>query len=88
MGFRKLVLYGMDSCLAKDRMTKRFTGENVGTSKVIDIIVGGRRFFCNGALADQAAQFHRLLQALPGLRVEVKGDGLLAEIMKQRNLRG
>lgn len=88
MGFRKIVLYGMDSCLAKDKMTKRFTGETVGTSKVIDIIVGGRRFFCNGALADQAAQFQRLLQALPGLRVDVKGDGLLAEIMKQRNLRG
>lgn len=84
MGFRNAILYGFDSCLAKDRNTKRFTGEKVGDALILDVIVDGERFFCNGALADQAAQFQRLLQALPGMKVEVKGPGLLAAIMKAR----
>lgn len=87
MGFRKLVLYGFDSCLAEDKNTKRFTGEQVGTGLILDVIVDGRRFWCNGALADQASQFQRMMQALPGLSVEVKGDGLLAAIMAARKRR-
>jgi hypothetical protein len=87
MGFRKIVLYGFDSCLAKDKQTKRFTGEQAGPGWVIDVIVGGKRFYCNGALADQATQFQRILQGLSGLRVEAKGDGLIAEILRQRALR-
>lgn len=88
MGFRKLVLYGFDSCLAKDRQTKRFTGEGVGAGWVTDVIVGGKRFWCNGALADQALQFQRIMQGLVGLKVEVRGDGVIAEIVRQKALRG
>lgn len=82
LGYRKFVLYGMDSCLAEDRITKRFSGEHAG--QVIDVIVNGRTFYCNGAMAQQANEFQELFQALPGISIEAKGDGLIAAILEAR----
>ncbi len=89
MGYRRIILYGMDSCLAADRRTKRFSGENVGNGKVVDVVVGGsgRRFWCNGAMAKQASEFQAVLSILVGLNVTSHGNGLLTEILKQRALR-
>lgn len=87
MGFRKFILYGFDSCLSGDRDTKRFTGEGVGEGWKTDVIVGGRRFWCNGALAMQAVEFQELYRGMD-MRVEVKGDGLLAAIVAERHKRG
>lgn len=87
LGFRRVSLYGFDSCLAKDRLTKRFTGEDVGTGMVVDVIVGGKRFWCNGALAKQASEFQEVLNYLHGLKVVAHGDGLIAEILEQRRRR-
>ncbi len=88
MGFRKVHMYGMDSCLAADKYTKRFSGENVGDSKVIDVIVDGKRFFCNGALASQATEFQQLLGSIKDIRVKIFGGGLLSAIMDARARRG
>ena len=88
MGFRNVVMYGMDSCLAEDRYTKRFSGENIGDSKCIDVIVGGKRFFCNGALASQAMEFQEVVGMFKDMTFEVKGGGLLAEILVERKKRG
>lgn len=88
MGFRKFILYGFDSCLAPDKHTKRFSGENIGIGKIYDVIVGGKRFWCNGALAQQATEFQMVYEGLPNITIEAKGDGLIAEILKQRRLRG
>lgn len=82
MGFRKFVLYGMDSCLADDRLTKRFTGEQAGV--VVDVIVNGRTFYCNGAMAQQAQEVQELFRTFPGIQIEAKGDGLLAAIFEAR----
>ena len=87
MGFRKIIMYGMDSCLGEDRYTKRFSGENIGDSKLIDVIVDGKRFFCNGALASQAMEFQEVVGMFKDLKVEVKGGGLLAAIMDARGKR-
>lgn len=88
LGFRKFTLYGFDSCLAKDKFTKRFSGENIGKSKLMDVIVNGKRFFCNGALAQQAVEFQQLYEGLPNITIEARGDGLIAEILKARRVRG
>jgi uncharacterized Rossmann fold enzyme len=88
LGFRKIVLYGFDSCVAKDRSTKRFTGEGVEKHKLIDVIVDGRRFWTNGAMAQQANEFQTYYQVMPGLQIEAKGDGLIAAILKARKRRG
>lgn len=82
LGFRNFVLYGMDSCLAEDRLTKRFTGEQAG--QVVDVIVGGRTFYCNGAMAQQANEFQELFRTFPGIQIEAKGDGLIAAILAER----
>lgn len=87
LGFRKFILYGMDSCLAKDKFTKRFTGENIGVGKLVDIIVGGRQFWCNGSMAQQALEFQEMYK-LPNISIEAKGDGLLAAIIAERKKRG
>ena len=87
LGFRKFILYGFDSCLDKDRHTKRFTGENIGESKLIDVIVGGKRFWCNGSMAQQAMEFQEMYK-MPNISIEAKGDGLIAAIIKERLKRG
>jgi len=87
MGFRNLILYGFDSCLAPDRDTKRFTGEKVGDAWKGDIIVDGKRFWCNGAWAQQATEFQELYRGMD-MHVEAKGDGLIAAIIEARRKRG
>lgn len=86
MGFRKFILYGMDSCLAEDRLTKRFTGEHAGV--VIDVTVGNRTFYCNGAMAQQAQEFQELYRTFPGISMECRGGGLLAAIIEERRKAG
>ena len=86
MGFRKFVLYGFDSCLAADNKTKRFDGGETGLT--VDVIVNGRRFLTNHAMAQQANEFQLAYQMMPGITVEAKGDGLIAEIIKARRAKG
>lgn len=81
-GYRKFSLYGMDSCLAADKKTKRFTGELAGM--VTDRIVDGRTFYCNGAMALQADEFQEYYKTMPDIHFDVKGDGLIAAIVKTR----
>lgn len=85
-GFRKFILYGMDSCLADDGKTKRFTGEKAGY--IVDRIVGGKTFLCNGAMALQADEFQEYYKVMPDITIEAKGDGLIAEIIKIRKAMG
>lgn len=85
-GFRHFVLYGMDSCLAEDKKTKRFTGEQAGM--VVDRIVGGKTFYCNGAMALQADEFQEYYKTMPDIHFDIKGDGLLAQIVNERAKRG
>jgi len=88
LGFNRFVLYGYDSCLDKDRTTKRFTGEGVEAHKTLDVIVDGKRFWTNGAMAQQAHEFQDYYTAMPDLQIEVKGGGLIAAILDARRKRG
>lgn len=85
-GYRNFILYGMDSCLADDRKTKRFTGEEAGA--VVDRIIDGRTFYCNGAMALQADEFQEYYKTMPDIHFDIKGDGLLAAIVAARKSRG
>ena len=89
MGYRKFVLYGMDSCNAQDGITKRVDGSLTG--QTIDVYVGGpsgRKFICNVAMAEQASSFQQIWQMMPDAQLEIKGDGLLAAILEERRARG
>lgn len=82
MGYRNFVMYGMDSCLAPDGITKRIDGSLTGQRQ--DVIVGGRKFICNVAMAKQAQDFQYCYSIMPGIHIDVKGDGLLAAINAER----
>jgi len=88
MGYRKFVMYGMDSCNAPDGITKRVDGSLTG--QTTDVIVGasGKKFIANVAMAQQAIDFQQLWVMLPGINVEVKGNGLLAAILEERKRLG
>lgn len=86
MGFRRFILYGLDSCLADDRITKRFSGEKAG--RVIDVIVDGRTFWCNEAMAKQAEEFQKLYYILHDANFISRGDGLITAIIEARRKAG
>ena len=87
LGFRTFTLYGYDSCNRADGV-KRFTGETTGPS--VDVYVGGpggRKFNCNAAMAQQANEFQKLFDVMGDITLNVKGPGLIAEIMRVREAR-
>lgn len=89
LGFRKFVMYGMDSCNAEDGITKRVDGSLTG--QTMDVIVGnenGRKFTCNVAMAKQAEDFQYLYVTMPDITIDIKGDGLLAAILEERRKQG
>jgi hypothetical protein len=51
---------------------------------VVDVIVNGRTFYCNGAMAQQANEFQELFSTFPGIQIEAAGDGLIAAILEAR----
>ena len=87
-GFRRFVVYGLDSCLAEDGQTKRFSGEKAG--KIWPIFVGEnkRQFLANGAMAQQAQEIQVLTQVLPDATFDFKGPGLIAAIWEERKRMG
>lgn len=86
LGFRKFILYGMDSCLAPDRMTKRFSGEKAG--RIVDVIVGGKTFYTNIAMAQQANEFQSLIKVLSDATFVSRGNGIITAILEERRKRG
>lgn len=85
LGFRKFIMYGMDSCNADDGLTKRVDGSQSG--QTIEVAVGGpqgRKFICNVAMAKQAEDYNYLYSMMPDITVDIMGDGLLAAMEAQR----
>ncbi len=86
LGFRNMVLYGFDSCNDTQGRKRFDSGTNFLTTSVI---VGGRTFTCSIAMAGQAQDFQKCTYAcMPGLHMEVKGDGLIAAIVEERRKAG
>ena len=98
LGFRKFVLYGMDSCLAPDGMTKRFNGDGSGITQTVRVgeyrgdteycDPNAKAFICNVAMAQQGKDFHDCYHHMPDASFDVMGDGLLAAIVEQRKSMG
>ena len=88
MGYRKVVMFGMDSCNAPDGITKRVDGSLTG--QTIEVVVGGShdKFTCNVAMAQQAQDFQSLWTMMPDVSVDIRGGGLLAAILEERKRRG
>lgn len=86
IGFRNVILYGMDSCNAPDGVTKRIDGSLTG--QTTDVVVGDRKFTCNLPMAKQAEDFQTIYSFLPGVHIESKGDGLITAIIEERKRKG
>lgn len=88
LGYRKFIMYGMDSCLG-ERGEKRVDEPTLGKGvEKTDVVVGGRRFICNMAMAAQAQDFQHIYTVMPSVTIDVRGGGLLAAIVEERKARG
>lgn len=88
MGFRKVTLYGFDSCLTGRAM--RADG-SLNQQWMLPMKAGkdGAWRMCDAALASQAAEFQAMtFDILDGIKIKVIGDGLIADIMADRKALG
>jgi hypothetical protein len=83
LGFRKFHIWGFDSCLMDGKHHAYSQPEN-DTEKVMDILIGGRKFKCHAWQAVQAQEFIETLKhMLPDdVVMEIHGDGLIAHALK------
>jgi SAM-dependent methyltransferase len=80
LGFRKQIIYGMDSCVMSDEHHAYQQEENDHRA-VIKMMVGGKTFTCQPWMALQAEDFARLNHWVgDDLELTIKGDGLIAHI--------
>ena len=96
MGFRVFHLFGYDSCLS-GRMRK-INGEiydakkKDGTDKAVTLVVKGKKFVSDPAMASQANEFQELLKSLyqkeDPFVVRGYGEGLIQHIIKERYREG
>lgn len=80
MGFRRFELYGYDSCITNGEL--RLDGKQ--PEKIIDVIVGNRRFKCDPPMAAQANEFQNLYTTMPDMIVHSNGYGLITAILEER----
>lgn len=84
MGFRRMHIFGYDSCLRDDNLLK-ITGVVWDEPSVFKLWVQGRDFRCNPAMAAQATEFEKMVNAFRGqCQFKVYGDGLIPWIAKCR----
>ncbi len=82
LGFRKLHIYGFDSCLCGEEHHAYPQNENNG-QRIVEVEVGGRKFQCTVWMWEQAHEFLDLTRAIAEVcDLEVYGDGLIAHIIK------
>ena len=85
LGFRKIVVFGWDSCLMGDKHHAYEQKEN-DEKYAMDVFLGGRQFRCHPWMVVQANEFSKLVRyifgPIEGFELDVRGDGLLAHILK------
>lgn len=83
LGFRKIHVYGFDSCLRAGEHHAYSQPEN-DADPLIEITVDGRTFTCATWMAQQAKEFQQVMAhilAPAGVELAVHGDGLIAAIL-------
>ena len=84
LGFRRIEIFGWDSCLKDDDHHAYAQPENDSRS-IYTIRVGGRSFKCHGWMVVQANELTKLVKHiwghLPDLDLIVHGDGLIAHML-------
>ena len=84
LGFRKIHVYGLDSCLRDDAHHAYEQAENDGMG-VLEVSVAGRTFKAHGWMVKQAEEFQQVMRHLlipAGVELAIYGDGLIAAILQ------
>lgn len=94
MGFRKLHLFGFDSCLegtGKNKLRK-ITGERFGgdeeKEKVLELVCEGKTFYADPAMAAQANEIQDVFAMLEGTMIKAYGKGLIQTIVASNASKG
>ena len=84
LGFRKVEVFGWDSCIRDDSHHAYAQPENDGET-IYSVKVGGKEFKCHGWMIVQANDFQKTVRYIYGLipdfEMIVHGDGLIASMM-------
>jgi hypothetical protein len=95
MGFRKLHLFGYDSCLTYYDPEKnpvqelKIDGTIAKDAEPMKLWISDKTFYCNPAMAAQTTEFEKVMNAFKGqLQVRVWGDGAIPWIAQKRAERG
>ena len=85
LGFRDFHLYGLDSCLDKDRLRVNGDGVKHGDT-VTEIMIepNGEKFLCTPALVLQAQSFQGHYDWMPDATFKGYGHGLVQAIIRKR----
>ncbi len=84
MGFRQFALYGFDSCLQDGKL--RMTGDTPkpGDDTIHEIVVDGKKFYCNPSMTAQAQEFQNIYASAPDIQIRAHGEGLIQAIVAAR----
>lgn len=87
MGYRDMLLCGFDSCYEGDSDHAYYQApEMKAKTSRIEVTVNDRKFTCDPWMVEQAKHFQKMVPTLvqTGCRVAISGNGLLAEICRQK----
>jgi len=97
MGYRRLHLFGYDSCLktpeGEDITVEQMEGADLkiggvkNKKEVMAIDADERRFYCDPAMALQANEFLPQVEHMPDIRIKAYGKGLIPWIVERAALR-
>ncbi len=88
MGFRRVTLYGFDSCM-RDGVLRANGEKPTQWTRTIQAGVTGPSRHVDAPMLNQAAEFQAMtFEVMADLKVRVVGDGLLADIMAERKRLG
>lgn len=86
MGFRRLHLFGYDSCLSGKELKIDGTTHD---GPPMQLWISGKEFLCNPPMAAQVTEFEKVLNAFMGqMQVKVYGDGAIPWLAKCRGDKG
>lgn len=88
LGFRQIAIYGLDSCIQKDRHHAYDQPEN--DSETVHVLrVGRRKFLAHPWMSSQADELMQMLPTLPDdLNLDFKGDNMVSYILEHTAKRG
>ena len=92
MGFRKINLFGFDSCLEGDGQNRlrKITGERWGgdEQQVLELVCEGKTFFADPAMAAQANEIQDVINMLEGAKIKAWGKGLIQTVIEANASKG